>query len=118
MSKNTYIDIEDKLDLPDSGSMTASMTIGNGQTGGHSVFLGSSLLGQGNEVTVGEVSNLHGQMLIVTCTVVDTNPNTNWTSFKVTISCDQQELKTFGPYSKKVDKDKDIVSYTLIIDLI
>ncbi|MCV9385855.1 hypothetical protein [Reichenbachiella ulvae] len=118
MSKTSYVDIEDQVQLPDHGVIRAKLTIGNGQTGGHSVFLGNNLLGQDSEVEIGEAAGLKGKQLIATCTVVDTNADTNWTSFTLLLKQGGDDLKTFGPYSKKVDKDKDVVGYTLIIDLI
>lgn len=118
MSKTSYVDIEDHVSLPASGQVSTVLEIGNGQTGGHSVFLESELLGQEKEVEIGNTADLKGKRLIVTCTVVDTNADTNWTSFAIHLKCNGQDLKSLGPYSKKVDKDKDVVCYTVIIDLI
>lgn len=73
----------------DDREVTLSVTIGDAQAGGSSVFLGSTEKANGNPIpptSLGLGSEVRGQTVVVSTTVVDVRPEHDHTSVTVTLA--------------------------------
>ena len=91
-----------------------SVMVGDGQKGAYVIFLGKELKGTNTEAILGTKADVVGKTTIVVTTIIDTLQETNWTSVTVTIS-EGNLIEKFGPYTRQVPQNFDMVIYTLKI---
>ena len=112
-----YKDYSDSYTIQSaSQSINVSVTIGDGQTGSYSIFLGKALMGTNDTANIGTKATVAGQKATIVTTVMDTLEETNWTSATITVTEGNTGVsKTFGPLSEQVPQNQDTCIYTLQI---
>lgn len=106
-----YVEQQESYDLPNSPTpITFEASIGDGQPGSYSFFLGSKSLGNNDSVTVNS-SELKSARLTLVASITDEREETNHTSLTLRIN-----EKICGPYEKKVEAQGDIVIYTVVVN--
>jgi hypothetical protein len=115
MSDIILVEIEDRYKpVTTDQDIQVSVKIGNAQEGASIILLEQTFLSATGSAIIGKASMVLRKRTIVSATVVDIRDQTNHTSVTVTVTEDGKE-KHYGPYSKKVAKDKDTVCYLIEI---
>lgn len=73
----------------DDADVTVRARIGDGQAGGHSIFVGPDLVTQGEievAANLGSGQGLKGRVLVVSSVAVDVMPSTDHVSVEVTLT--------------------------------
>ena len=91
----------------------ADVTIGDGQEGSYSIFLGTKLIKSNGPAKLGKKSDIMGKNTIITVTIVDELKETNWTSITVLLHEGEEPVTTFGPYKAQAENHLDTVIYSL-----
>lgn len=90
-----------------------TVTVGDGQVGTHSMkdFFGNYITGEVKNHFLGKGTDLEGKTLIVSSTVTDTNPKSDWTS--ITFYLNDTKI---GEFSSEVEKEKGSIFYITAIN--
>ncbi len=110
-----YVDLEDVYTVKSANSdISISVVIGDGQSGGYTIFLAQQLKGTNKPAHLGIKADVIDKKATVTTTVVDVLDETNWTS--MTVMIDEGDGRTvYGPYKKLVPNHQDSAIYALQI---
>jgi len=108
-----HVDLDDVYDIKTStNDVFVDVTIGDGQVGSYSVFLGRDLIKSNAPANIGKRSDIDGKNTIVTVAIVDTLKSTNWTSITIKVTEGGTET-VYGPYKAMAEKHLDTVMYSL-----
>ena len=108
-----FVDFADSYKIKTTtNDIKVKVTIGDGQVGSYSVFLGKKLIKNNATANIGKKVDVIGKPTIISVTVVDTLKETNWTSMTVFVT-EGGTVTTYGPYKALAENHLDTVIYSL-----
>jgi hypothetical protein len=108
-----FIDLNDSYKIKTTTKdIIIDVTIGDGQVGAYSVFLGKKFINANAPADLGKKADVKGKPTIISVTIVDILEETNWTSMTVFVTEGGSET-TYGPYKGLAENHLDTVIYTL-----
>ena len=108
-----HVDLDDcYIPKTSDHDMMVDVTIGDGQEGSYSIFLGKNLIKANGQANLGKKADVAGKKTTISVTIVDELRETNWTSMTVFVS-EKEEISQFGPYKMQAENHLDTIIYTL-----
>lgn len=108
-----HVDLDDcYLPKTNDNDIFVDVTIGDGQEGSYSIFLGKNLIMANGKAKLGKKADVAEKKTVISVTIVDELKETNWTSMTVFVS-ENGETTKFGPYKMQAEHHLDTVIYTL-----
>lgn len=114
----TYYEAEDFFKINATYfPLKITVHLGDGQGGGYLIFNGTNLVGINDAAVIDTIENI-SEWVTVAATIKDKLEETNWTSITITLTTNKQQIHTFGPYKREVEKHLDTVGYTVKIKML
>lgn len=108
-----HVDLDDcYIPKTSDKDILVDVTIGDGQEGSYSVFLGKNLVQANGQARLGKKADVVGKNTTISVTVIDELKETNWTSMTVFVT-EKGEISKFGPYKIQAEHHLDTIIYTL-----
>jgi hypothetical protein len=109
--KNVHLD-DCYIPKSQDQNITVEVTIGDGQSGSYSIFLGKTLVSVNEPAHLGTRADIQGTRTTIAVVIVDELKETNWTSISARF-IEGGEVAEFGPYKTQAENHLDTIIYTL-----